>query len=128
MLVISPSNDQLGLERFVLSSMVHVRWPLKWQGPDRASSLLPSPIFSAEGISLLLCREGSWATGFLCSPIRSRVKSSSSCWGLRWASCEQWLWRGVGLIYAARLVTFFEGKKINSSKTFTRSSLKNAEA
>jgi len=81
MLVISPSNDKLGLEPCVVSNMVHVRWPLEWQGPDRASCLLPSPVFSTEGISLPLCREDSWAPGFLCSPIRSQVKSSSSCQG-----------------------------------------------
>lgn len=79
--VTCPSEDQLCLEQPVLSSMVHVRWPLIWRGPERTSSLLPNPVFSTEGISFPLCRRDSWATRFLCCPISSWVKASSSCRG-----------------------------------------------
>lgn len=90
--------------------MVGERCLKKQQGPDRASCLLLSPIFSTEGISLLLCREDSWATRFFLHPIQPWIKSSSSCQELKLVASEQPLWRGVDPAFAAGLVTFSEGK------------------
>lgn len=102
----------------MLSSMVYVRWTLKRRGPDRVSCLLPSPIFSTEGISLPLCREKTVGPqGFPAAPSHPALNQVAVAVGkvgiLRAAALEG------SSSCADRPVTLLEAKIKSSLKTFT---------